>query len=114
MKKKIIYIAFVLGAFVIGSLKGDDLLESWQRRDVRPLGEAVEENLNRPLNHDEIKAIGRRIMVESGHDLSESTHIHGMTIEAGYIVTALAENDRFLAQVYISKDLNRAECSKKM
>lgn len=111
MKKNILIAGLVFGAFVVGSLKGDDLLENWQNRGVKPLGEQVAEQLERELTREEIKSIGRKVMEDSGRDMRGYKRIHGMDVEGGYIVTALGENDRFIAQVFISKDLNTAQCS---
>ncbi|MFC4990885.1 hypothetical protein [Rubritalea tangerina] len=109
MRRNLTTIGMCVGFFVLGSLKGDDLLDLIVGDGSKPLGEKVE-SMGRPLNADEIKGLGSKVMQESGHDMSKVAHIQGLTTKYGYVVTALGDEKQFIAQCFIHSSLNEAEC----
>lgn len=96
-------------AFIIGSTKGDDLLEYFTE-DKESEAPGISEEIGKPLNADEVKELGLSVFELRGYDVAGIDDLKGLTTDHGYVVTGLS-GGQFVAQCFIEKDLVTVICT---
>lgn len=103
--------ALIVGAFALGSFKGDDLVEQiFPEPKQQTIAEKLE-NQGTPASRQQIKMMAKNVFDSQGYDTATMDDIKGMTTEHGYILTGLSKG-AFVAQCFIHANLEHVECHK--